>query len=68
VGHVVFTLVGLILAEGSVGQVYSSFLKSCWTEAVAHAVEHLLCNLDALSSNPSPTKKIFKRYLLKTSY
>jgi hypothetical protein len=28
-----------------------------WTGSEAQATEHLLCQLEALSSNPSPTKK-----------
>jgi hypothetical protein len=32
-------------------------LRPAWAEGVALVVEHLLCELNALNSNPSPTKK-----------
>jgi hypothetical protein len=38
-------------------------MKAKWTGGVAQVVEYLLCNLEAVSSNPWPTKKslLFKK-------
>jgi hypothetical protein len=35
----------------------SKVTRAKWTGGVAQAVERLLCNREALSSNPSPKKK-----------
>jgi hypothetical protein len=34
----------------------SKITKAKWPGGVVQAIEHLLCNCEALSSNPSPTK------------
>jgi hypothetical protein len=35
----------------------SKITRAKWTGGVAQAVLYLLCKMEALSSNPSPTKK-----------
>jgi hypothetical protein len=34
----------------------SKVIRTKWTRGIAHAVVHLLCKCEALSSKPSPTK------------
>jgi hypothetical protein len=50
-----------ITVSGQPGQILcetpiSKIARAKWTGGVAQAVEHLLCECEALSSNPSPTK------------
>jgi hypothetical protein len=51
-----------IMVRGQPGQIVCETLISIitrakWTRGVAQAVKYLLCKLEALSSNPSPSKK-----------
>jgi hypothetical protein len=39
------------------GDTISKITRAKWTGVAAQVVDHLLCKHEALSSNPSPTKK-----------
>jgi hypothetical protein len=55
-----------ITVQGQPGQTIhktsiSKITSTKWTGGMAEVIEHLLCNHEALSSNPSTTKKKQKK-------
>jgi hypothetical protein len=57
---------GLITVQGQPGQIVhqTPIYKTAttkWTGGMAQVIEHLLCQCEALSSNPNPRKKEKKK-------
>jgi hypothetical protein len=61
--------IGRIKIQGQQRQIVlvmpiSKITRAKWTGGVTQAVEHLLCQHEALNSNPSPTKNNHKTTLI----